>query len=165
MMHQSKDSTILKMNKFPNLKKPSHLLATLFGVGKLPYGPGTWGSLATLIVWYFCNEYIQTSIEVLIAIILLALLICYFSTNDHEEKDHKSIVIDEFAGMWLALFLIPDITTAGLAFLLFRLFDIFKPFPISYVDNNIKNAFGVVLDDLIAGLAAGYLTIFLYSFF
>ena len=55
MMHQLKDSTILKMNKFPNLKKPSHLLATLFGVGKLPYGPGTWGSLATLIVWYFCN--------------------------------------------------------------------------------------------------------------
>ena len=164
-MHHSKDTTILKMNKFPNLKKPSHLLATLFGVGKLPYGPGTWGSLATLIVWYFCNEYIQTSIEVLIAIILLALLICYFSTNDHEEKDHKSIVIDEFAGMWLALFLIPDITTAGLAFLLFRLFDIIKPFPISYVDNNIKNAFGVVLDDLIAGLAAGYLTIFLYSFF
>jgi len=74
------------MNKFPNLKKPSHLLATLFGVGKLPYGPGTWGSLATLIVWYFCNEYIQTSVEVLIAIILLALLICYFSTNDHEKK-------------------------------------------------------------------------------
>ena len=55
-MQQSKDSTTLKMNKFPNLKKPSHLLATLFGVGKLPYGPGTWGSLATLIVWYFCND-------------------------------------------------------------------------------------------------------------
>ena len=62
-MHQSKDSTTLKMNKFPNLKKPSHLLATLFGVGKLPYGPGTWGSVATLIVWDFCNEYIQTSVE------------------------------------------------------------------------------------------------------
>jgi len=110
-----------------------------------------------LLFGIFVMSIIQTSVEVLIAIILLALLICYFSTNDHEEKDHKSIVIDEFAGMWLALFLIPDITTAGLAFLLFRLFDIFKPFPISYVDNNIKNAFGVVLDDLIAGLAAGYL--------
>ena len=66
--------------------------------------------------------------------------------------------------MWLALFMIPDISAAGLTFLLFRMFDIFKPFPISYVDNNMKNGFGVVLDDLIAGLLAGLLTIVLYTF-
>ena len=164
MMFPLKDSTILKMNKFPDLKKPSHLLATLLGIGKLPYGPGTWGSLATLIIWYFSNETIQKSILFLVIIVFSSILICYLASEDIEEKDHKSIVIDEFAGMWLALFMIPDVTAAGLAFLLFRIFDIFKPFPISYVDNNIKNGFGVVLDDLIAGLAAGLLTIFLYTF-
>lgn len=163
-MHQLKDSTILKMHKFPNLKKPSHLLATLFGVGKLPYGPGTWGSLATLIIWYFCDVAIQKNILFLLIVIIFSIVVCYIATKDIEEKDHKSIVIDEFAGMWLALFMIPDISAAGLTFLLFRMFDIFKPFPISYVDNNMKNGFGVVLDDLIAGLLAGLLTIVLYTF-
>ena len=163
-MFPLKDSTILKMNKFPDLKKPSHLLATLFGVGKLPYGPGTWGSLVTLIIWHLSNEVIQKSILVLVIIVFSSILICYLATKDIEEKDHKSIVIDEFAGMWLALFMIPELAAAGLTFLLFRIFDIFKPFPISYVDNNVKNGFGVVLDDLIAGLAAGLLTIFLYTF-
>ncbi|MCH1526323.1 MAG: phosphatidylglycerophosphatase A [SAR86 cluster bacterium] len=152
------------MHKFPNLKKPSHLLATLFGVGKLPYGPGTWGSLATLIIWYFCDEAIQKNILFLLIVIIFSIVVCYIATKDIEEKDHKSIVIDEFAGMWLALFMIPDISAAGLTFLLFRMFDIFKPFPISYVDNNMKNGFGVVLDDLIAGLLAGLLTIVLYTF-
>jgi phosphatidylglycerophosphatase A len=152
------------MHKFPNLKKPSHLLATLFGVGKLPYGPGTWGSLATLIIWYFCDVAIQKNILFLLIVIIFSIVVCYIATKDIEEKDHKSIVIDEFAGMWLALFMIPDISAAGLTFLLFRMFDIFKPFPISYVDNNMKNGFGVVLDDLIAGLLAGLLTIVLYTF-
>ena len=100
----------------------------------------------------------------LLIVIIFSIVVCYIATKDIEEKDHKSIVIDEFAGMWLALFMIPDISAAGLTFLLFRMFDIFKPFPISYVDNNMKNGFGVVLDDLIAGLLAGLLTIVLYTF-
>jgi phosphatidylglycerophosphatase A len=85
-------------------------------------------------------------------------------------------VIDEFAGMWLALFISSkmnasvDITSFSLdsfivAFILFRFFDILKPFPISYIDKNIKNGFGIVLDDLIAGIAAGFLTIALYNIF
>ena len=75
-MFQLKDSTILKMHKFPNLKKPSHLLATLFGVGKLPYGPGTWGSLATLIIWYFCDEAIQKNILFLFIVIIFSIVVC-----------------------------------------------------------------------------------------
>ena len=91
------------------------------------------------------------------------------------EKDQKSIVIDEFAGMWLALFISSKISifniesgaainSAIITFVLFRFFDILKPFPISYIDKNFKNGFGIVLNDLIAGLVAGFLTIALYSF-
>jgi phosphatidylglycerophosphatase A len=66
--------------------------------------------------------------------------------------------------MWLALFIVSDVAAAGLTFLLFRVFDIFKPFPISYIDKNMKSGLGIVLDDLVAGLAAGYLTVLIYSF-
>ena len=163
-MFPLKDSTILKMNKFPDLKKPSHLLATLFGVGKLPYGPGTWGSLVTLIIWYLSNEVIQKSILVLVIIVFSSILICYLATKDIKEKDHKSIVIDEFAGMWLALFMIPELAAAGLTFLLFRIFDIFKPSNLRSNSGSTLTTLTLVLDDLIAGLAAGLLTIFLYTF-
>ena len=83
-------------------------------------------------------------------------------TKDLIEKDHKSIVIDELAGIWLAM--IPVIFIASsqyersiyalLALIMFRIFDISKPFPISYIDKNFKNGFGVVLDDLIAAIFA-----------
>jgi phosphatidylglycerophosphatase A len=164
------------MDNFPNLKKPSHLIATLFGVGKLPFGPGTWGSLVTLGVWLACSSSMQSSVFFLLLVITVSIIVCYFATKNLVEKDQKSIVIDEFAGMWLALFISSkmnasvDITSFSLdsfivAFILFRFFDILKPFPISYIDKNIKNGFGIVLDDLIAGIAAGFLTIALYNIF
>ena len=104
-----------------------------------------------------------------------SIVICHFATKGLVEKDQKSIVVDEFAGMWLALFISSKISTfniesfeainlAIITFILFRFFDILKPFPISYIDKNLKNGFGIVLDDLIAGIAAGFLTIALYSF-
>ena len=152
------------MNNFPNLKKPTHLFATLFGIGKLPFGPGTWGSLATLFLWVGCSSTIQSNFMILIFILCFSVIICHLATRNLVEKDQKSIVIDEFAGMWLALFIVSDVAAAGLTFLLFRVFDIFKPFPISYIDKNMKSGLGIVLDDLVAGLAAGYLTVLIYSF-
>ena len=152
------------MNNFPNLKKPTHLFATLFGIGKLPFGPGTWGSLATLFLWVGCSSTIQNNFMILIFILCFSFIICHLATRNLVEKDQKSIVIDEFAGMWLALFIVSDVAAAGLTFLLFRVFDIFKPFPISYIDKNMKSGLGIVLDDLVAGLAAGYLTVLIYSF-
>ena len=102
-----------------------------------------------------------------IALVILTTFIIIFSvfissivTKDLIEKDHKSIVIDELAGIWLAM--IPVIFIASsqyersiyalLAITMFRIFDISKPFPISYIDKNFKNGFGVVLDDLIAAI-------------
>ena len=91
---------------------------------------------------------------------LLAIWVCEYISKDLEEKDDKSIVIDELVGMWIAL--MPAIYFAEtqsermiiaiLALVLFRVFDIFKPFPINYFDQRFKNGFGIVIDDVVAGI-------------
>ena len=161
------------MDKFPNLLKPSHIFATLFGVGLLPFAPGTWGSLFGLIFFFYVNIYLSINAQLfyilLFTIILLAISICYFATKElvDEEKDQKSIVIDELAGVWIAFIPVSGIVMMQdfliysiLAFLAFRVFDIWKPYPISFIDKKIKNYLGVVLDDLVAGFYAA-LTVWL----
>ena len=155
------------MDKFPNLLKPSHIFATLFGVGLLPFAPGTWGSLFGLILFFYTNIYLSINVQffylLLLAIILFAILVCYFATKElsDNEKDQKSIVIDELAGVWIAFIPVSGIvmmqdflTYSILAFLAFRVFDIWKPYPIGFIDKKIKNHIGIVLDDLVAGLYA-----------
>ena len=155
------------MDKFPNLLKPSHIFATLFGVGLLPFAPGTWGSLFGLILFFYTNIYLSINVQffylLLLAIILVAILVCYFATKElsDNEKDQKSIVIDELAGVWIAFIPVSGIvmmqdflTYSVLAFLLFRVFDIWKPYPISFIDKKIKIYIGIVLYDLVAGLYA-----------
>ena len=155
------------MDKFPNLLKPSHIFATLFGVGLLPFAPGTWGSLFGLILFFYTNIYLSISVQffylLLLVIILFAILVCYFATKElsDNEKDQKSIVIDELAGVWIAFIPVSGIvmmqdflTYSILSFLAFRVFDIWKPYPIGFIDKKIKNHVGVVLDDLVAGLYA-----------
>ncbi len=155
------------MDKFPNLLKPSHIFATLFGVGLLPFAPGTWGSLFGLILFFYTNIYLSINVQffylLLLAIILVTILVCYFATKElgDNEKDQKSIVIDELAGVWIAFIPVSGIvmmqdflTYSILAFLAFRVFDIWKPYPIGFIDKKIKNHIGIVLDDLVAGLYA-----------
>ena len=141
---------------FPNLKQPSHLFATWFGVGLIKPAPGTWGSLAALLIWYFA-DFLHPFIYIILPIfILFSWLICSMASKDSESKDHSSIVIDEVAGMLLALSFIPHEVIPYLsAFILFRLFDIWKPWLISWADQNVKGGLGILLDDLIAGLFAG----------
>lgn len=141
---------------FPNLKKPSHLFASWFGIGLLRPAPGTWGSLVAILIWYFA-EFLHSSIHIILPIfILFSWLICSQASHDSESKDNSAIVIDEVAGMLVALsFVSHGVTSYLAAFLLFRLFDIWKPWPISWVDNNVKGGLGILLDDLIAGLFAG----------
>ena len=166
------------MNKFPILKKPSHLFATLFGIGLLPIAPGTWGSLFGLIMFLYAGVHLSISQELfyflLLCIISLSLIVCYFATKDLDknENDQKSIVIDELAGVWLAFTPVAGIIMmkefliySFLAFIFFRIFDIWKPYPINIVDREIKNYFGVVLDDLIAGIYAAIIVILISYLF
>ena len=141
---------------FPNLKKPSHFFATWFGIGLLSPAPGTWGSLVAVLIWYFLESVHSSTHIILPVFILFSWIVCSRANQDTDSDDHSAIVIDEVAGMLVTLSFIPHgIMTYFYGFLLFRLFDIWKPWPISWADTNIKGGFGILLDDLIAGLFAG----------
>ena len=156
------------MQKFPNLKDPYHFFATLGGLGLSPIGPGTVGSIFGWIIFIVLSHYINAAHLAILTlfVIIFSVYISSIVTKDLIEKDHKSIVIDELAGIWLAM--IPVIfiassqyersTYAFLALIIFRIFDILKPYPISYIDKNFKNGLGVVLDDLIAAIFAAFLS-------
>ena len=148
------------MSKFPDLKNPIHFIATLGGIGKIPIAPGTWGSIFAFFVFIYISHYVDMLIVVILSI-PFSIWICEKASVNLIEKDHKSIVIDELVGIWIAL--VPAIylstqtsrtSYAVFALIFFRLFDILKPFPVSYFDKNFKNGLGIVLDDLIAGIMA-----------
>ena len=161
------------MNKFPNLKNPFHFIATIFGIGNIPFAPGTFGSIFAWILFIVVSHFLDSTNMVVLCVfvIVISIWVCEKASNDLIERDHKSIVIDELAGMWLCLlpvlFLASSqqerIIYAVLALIFFRIFDILKPYPISYLDKKFKNGFGIVLDDLVAGIFALILTIAITS--
>ena len=132
----------------------SEWLATCFKIGHLPIAPGTWGSLAAIIGWWLWLQYLDPL--VFIVLIIAIFTIGVFATNtiiDHTgEKDPSRVIIDEVAGQWLGLLILPDgmLYIAG-AFVLFRFLDIFKPWPIRQMEQFPKG-WGVMLDDTLAGL-------------
>ena len=161
------------MSKFPELTKFSHLFASFFGIGLLPFAPGTWGSLVGLLL-FFSIIYIQLSfflfLTLFVCFVILSIIVCTIASKDLVEKDHKAIVIDEVAGAWLSFLFIPFLgvynfstsewlkesyLAACILFVLFRFFDILKPHPISFIDRKFKSGLGIVLDDLAAGIFAG----------
>ena len=148
------------MSKFPDLKNPIHFIATLGGIGKIPFAPGTWGSIFAFLIFIYISHYVDMLIVVILSI-PFSIWICEKASINLIEKDHKSIVIDELVGIWIALVPALYLSTqnsrtyyAVLALIFFRLFDILKPYPVSYFDKNFKNGLGIVLDDLIAGIMA-----------
>ena len=152
------------MQKFPNLKNPFHLIATLGGLGLFPIAPGTLGSIVSWVIFIILSHHINMTF-LTIAFIFLAIFICEQASKDLVEKDHKSIVLDELVGIWVAMIPVLYISStqqeriayAVIALILFRFFDILKPFPISYFDKRFKNGFGIVIDDIVAGIFAGLL--------
>ena len=136
---------------------PSSLLATWFGAGLLPWAPGTWGSLAAVpcgvaLFW------LSGPFGLLLAAAAV-FVVGLWAAQAYEKvagvKDPGAIVIDEVAGQWIAL--IPaglNPLAVALAFLLFRLFDVAKPWPVNWADRRLKGAFGIMADDIIAGLYA-----------
>ena len=139
----------------------------MFGIGKIKMIPGTVGSLATIIILFVLFHTLNISSN-LILLGLIIIFIYSFSavashTENSENKDPKEIVIDEFIGQSIPIYLYEvshgtekSINEAlifyVICFILFRFFDIKKPFPVSFFDRNFKNSFGVIMDDVCAGL-------------
>ncbi|MBF0267227.1 MAG: phosphatidylglycerophosphatase A [Alphaproteobacteria bacterium] len=135
-------------------------LATWFGVGKLKPAPGSWGSLAALpLAWGLSSLGGAAAIAMAaLAVFLLGILASEIYRKAIEREDPSEVVIDEVAGQMLALALVPpDLLAYALGFLFFRGFDILKPGPIGWADRKIKGGLGIMLDDLMAGVAAGLL--------
>lgn len=127
--------------------------ATVFGSGKIKKAPGTWGSLASLPILIVLS--LLGAWPYMLLTVVFTVVAVYVAGEYGKGQDLKEIVIDEFVGLMVALFLVPlNVPSLLVVFLLFRFFDILKPFPISHLDRNVKGGFGVVLDDLVAGLFA-----------
>jgi len=139
----------------------------MFGLGKIKIIPGTFGSLATIITLYFLFHLFNIPPNLIL--IGLIIIFCYSFlavTNYIEDSDNKDpceIVIDEFIGQAIPIYIYEishgteknsdeAIIFYGICFVLFRYFDIIKPFPVSFFDKNFKNSFGVIMDDVCAGL-------------
>ena len=140
--------------------KLAELIGTVVYVGRMPIAPGTWGSLAALIVWYVVKPAISDPLFLLITggIFFSGIAATEILIKAWDDTDPKAIVIDEWVGMWIALYLVPhDIKWGLVAFLFFRLFDILKPGPIQIMDD-MHDAIGVMMDDVVAGILACLVT-------
>ena len=143
------------------------LFVTLFGIGKLKKIPGSYASLATTIFLFILFHILNFSPNIVLIGVIIVFLISLYAVNifikDMDNKDPKEVVIDEFIGQSIPICLY-EIAHEGtketnevltfyfIMFILFRIFDIVKPYPVSYYDKNFKNSFGVVMDDVCAGL-------------
>ena len=162
-----KNATIVYSIKRSFVKSDISILEALeYNVFQIQSKPKkTW--ISFVIISHYVNILIFT-----VFIVLFAIWICEKASTNLLEKDHKSIVIDELAGMWVALVPVLYVATdqnerilyASLAFIFFRIFDILKPFPISYFDTKYKNGLGIVLDDVIAGIFAAIISLVLTIF-
>jgi phosphatidylglycerophosphatase A len=148
------------------IKSFNSLLVTMFGLGKIKYMPGTFGSLATTIILYYLFHILDVSSNFILIGLIIIFIYSFYAVSSHiennENKDPGEIIIDEFLGQSIPIYLyeISHGVTKNdddaiiyylLFFILFRYFDIMKPFPVSFFDKNFKNSFGVIMDDIFAG--------------
>ena len=154
-------------------KNINSLFVTMFGLGKIKKIPGTFGSIATIFILYFFFHILNLSSNLILIGLILIFVYSFFSISeyikDSEDKDPNEIVIDEFIGQSIPIYLYEishgiekssneALIFYGICFILFRVFDITKPFPVNYFDRNFKNSFGVIMDDVCAGF---YVVLFL----
>ena len=149
------------------IKKINYLFVTCFGIGSFRFAPGTIASLVTTIFLFSLFHIINLSSSIILFILLITFIFSFYAVSDYikfkENKDPKEVVIDEFIGQSIPIYLyeISHSTSKGsqeviliylYIFFLFRFFDIKKPFPVNFFDKKFKNSFGVIFDDVIAGL-------------
>ena len=148
------------------IKNINTLFVTMFGLGRIPKIPGTFGSLATVIILYIFFHKLDLSSNIILIGLIIIFIFSFRAIEVHikynENKDPKEVIIDEFIGQSIPIYLYEishgtdkfsdeAIIFYGICFALFRFFDIAKPFPVSYFDKNFKNSFGVIMDDVCAG--------------
>jgi len=149
------------------IKTFNSILVTMFGLGKIKFMPGTLGSLATTIFLFYLFHSLNISSNIILIGLIIIFIYSFYAVSTHTEssknKDPGEIIIDEFLGQSIPIYLyeISHGTTKesdqaivyyALFFILFRYFDIMKPFPVNFFDKNFKNSFGVIMDDICAGL-------------
>ena len=149
------------------IKTFNSLLVTMFGLGKIKFMPGTFGSLVTTIFLFYLFHSLKISSNIILIGWIIIFIYSFYAVSTHtksyKNKDPGEIIIDEFLGQSIPIYLyeISHGTTKVnneaiiyyvLFFILFRYFDIMKPFPVSFFDKNFKNSFGVIMDDICAGL-------------
>lgn len=134
-------------------RNPIHFLAFGCGSGAVPKAPGTFGSLAALVPYFFMQDLSQPFyLGLLVVSAVIGIYLCGKTAKDLGVHDHGGIVWDEFVGMWLTLFAAPQgIGWVVIGFVLFRLFDILKPMPIGWLDKRVHGGIGIMLDDIVAG--------------
>ena len=149
------------------MNKIIFLFVTLFGIGKLKKIPGSYASLVTTIFLFILFHIFNFSPNIVLIGLMIVFLISLYAVNifikNLDNKDPKEVVIDEFIGQSIPICLYEIahegsketsqvLTIYFIMFILFRIFDIVKPYPVSYYDKNFKNSFGVIMDDVCAGL-------------
>lgn len=137
------------------ISDPWLLLATGFGSGLAPRAPGTAGSVVGLLLFIpalYLPVYVQLGLVIVAA--GTGIRICGQAARVLGVKDPAIIVWDEFVGMWISLLLLPSLLWLPVAFILFRLFDIAKPWPVSWADTHLEGGPGIMMDDVIAGVLA-----------
>ena len=149
------------------IKKFNSIFVTMFYLGRIGFIPGTFGSLATVIFLFVCFHILNLSSNIILIILVIVFAYSFIAiknyTENDENKDPGEIIIDEFIGQAIPIYLYEishgtektmdqALIIYTVCFILFRFFDILKPFPVSYFDKKHKNSFGVVMDDVCAGL-------------
>ena len=140
-----------------NLKNPWHFLATGFGSGLSPIIPGTMGTVAAIPL-YLLMAQLPFTVYLLITVVaaLIGITICQKTSDDMGVHDHGSIVWDEFVGFWITMAIAPVVSWQWVlaGFVLFRFFDMVKPWPISWLDKHVHGGLGIMIDDILAGFMA-----------
>ena len=148
------------------IKTFNSLFVTMLGLGKIKFMPGTFGSLATTIILYYLFHSLNVSPNIILIGLIIIFIYSFYAISNHiqnnENKVPGEIIIDELLGQSIPIYLyeishglIKDNNEAiiyySVFFILFRYFDIIKPFPVNFFDKNFKNSFGVIMDDICAG--------------
>lgn len=156
-MTNKSSKTEINQKVKPTITNPIHMLAFGLGSGLSPKAPGTMGTIAALPIywWLLADLSIYMLLAVIVVTFIIGVLVSEKTSQDLGVHDHGGIVIDEWVGMWITMIMVPkSLLWLAVGFVLFRFFDILKPWPIKWLDEHVHGGFGIMIDDVLAGLMA-----------